>query len=162
MGSGAIEVMPGVPTDNATATEGSARLGKLGHRYSYKGSEFKLVKNVSTTTALVQYAAQNWSDPAIGTATVTATTAGGTGTDSYLAGVAQSAIAAAGFGYICSGGITEGTSATAAGAAGDLITVEGTDGKFKQATVGTDHIVGHMVDAFASADTVYTVYLNPQ
>jgi len=159
MSSGTVEIMPGVPTDEATSAEGADRLGKLGHTYYYKGSLYKLVKNVSTTTALTQYAGVAWSDPAIGTATVTATTEAGTGTTGYFAGFAQSAIAAEGFGYIGTGGVIEAFSAGTA-AAGALLYIDGTDGRLDTATVGTHDIIGTAIDT-GTADAAFTIYMRP-
>jgi len=158
MGSGAVTVMGGVPTDTLAADADPSDLGELGHEYYYNGSFFKLVKNADGS-ALTAFRIVEWSDPAIGTASVTGTTTAGTGTTVYTAGVVQAALAASGgIGFVCSGGLTEGVFGGTT-AAGDALYCDDTDGKFAKATVGTHHILGHSVDAGADG-TASTVYLN--
>jgi len=155
MGSGAVTIMPGSPTDTATNAQGPSSLGDLGHEYYYNGSFYKLVKNASTSTATTIYQAVEWSNPAIGTATVTATTVA---SGPYLAGVPQVAIPANGYAYICTGGICEGVSA-ATPAAGASLYIDSTDGKWGAATAGTHHIQAAAVDT-GVADTAFTIYLS--
>ena len=150
--------MPGVPTDKATSTQGYRKLGKLGHTYVYKGSYYKLVKN-NDGSALTQYTGVAWVNPAIGTATVTATTTAGTGTANKFAGFAQSAIAAAGFGYIGVAGVIEAFSA-ATPAIGDVLFIDSTDGRLDTATIGTHDIVGWAIDT-GVANTAFTIYMRP-
>ena len=164
MSAGTLQIMPGVPTDKATSTEGSSKLGKLGQTYVwlgnnsansyYRGSRFKLVKN-NDGSALTQYQAVSWVDETPGTSTVTATTAAGV---ANIAGIAMSAIAASGFGYICVGGAVVRAISAATPAADAFIRVDGTDGRFDTATEGTSNPQGRAL-ALGVADTQFNIEL---
>jgi hypothetical protein len=153
MSAGVVQIMPAKPTDKATSTEGSRKLGKLGQKYVwlgansansyYRGSRFKLVKN-NDGAALTQYQAVAWVDETPGTSTVTGTTAAGR---ANTAGIAMSAIAASGFGYVCTGGDVVRAVSAATPAADAFIAVDATDGRFDTATEGTTNPMGRAIAA---------------
>ena len=164
MSAGAVHVMPGLPTDTTTSTQGPGSLGVIGRKYIYlgaavansyyPGSIFKLVKN-NDGSALTQYQMVAWVDETPDTSTVTATTAAGS---INMAGIAMSAIAASGFGYVCVGGAVVRAVSAATPAADAFIRIDGTDGRFDTATEGTHQPLGRAI-ALGVADTQFNIEL---
>ena len=75
-----------------------------------------------------------------------------------FAGIAMSAIAASGFGYVCTGGAVVRATSAATPAADDYLRIDGTDGRMDTATEGTHEVLGRAI-ATGVADTAFNIEL---
>ena len=153
---GMVQVLGGLATDKATSAEGVHRLGTLGAWYMSPDGQtlLRLVQN-GDGSALTQYAAVAWKNPAAGTVSVTGTTAA---RDPQLAGVVQSAIAASGFGFIAVSGITEALAAAAV-TIDTNIEIDGTDGKWDDSAADAADMKNAWAVDTGVADTQFTILL---